>query len=928
MTYVPLHVHSINSPYHGMMTPEEIVSRASYHHLPAVALTDRWTSYGHFEFSEAAKIAGIKPVFGAEIRHLSLTGADGLFHLTVLAENNDGYGNLAKLISLHYGKEKDPHVTEEEMAECSEGLIVLTGCLKGEANQAVLRGNLGRERAVVEKLLEIYGREQVYLELMTHNVDVEQLAMDKMILLSEKLKVPMVVTNNDRYQKKEDEVYFTILRQLAGDSEADTEGNGEFYLKKRKELEPLFYPIVDALDESGRIAERCNVTIDINGKIAFPAEETAGETLSEMCNRRFLLEFHSLKPDDMSKIKRNLKTEIDSVLREGMAGFLLYIRRLFQVCESQGIWLEIMGSDILESFIVYLLGINPLNPMNHGLVFESFNSFRPGVPPPLELIKSKGTRDRFLEILRAILPENKVFNQVIREEASFLTIAKELCEVLGAEQDLQDEILRNLSTMKKKTGLASMLESSESLTHLYTGSKLARKILHSSHALQGRINHFILNSSKLVVLPKEIEKSVAFMTGNGGDRYILADNTAVMNLGGFMLGVQHSHFLSALAGSVSAVVKSDKAGSKAVENVKGEEGRWGGRSLDDACTFELISSGDTAGVYLLESRGIRDLLTKIKPETFDELVNVISLYRPGPLEGKLWQKYIENMEKKGKVYLPHHSMAAPLENTRGILLFREQVREILKSSAGLKGNEALFVERTLETERSGDLLRSRLEFIRGAMDNDINEEDAQKIFDYLLHNIKYTHNRALSCSQAYISYRTAFMKAHYSDYYFASLLNSTRDIRDRQEKYYDYLASINHPVLDADINASSREYARTEAGVRQPIDEGGILNANEIDTLLSERSENGDFVSITDFLERMSGHLAMDSVGQLIDAGLFDYTMIKRAELRDRCLEFYEKNAKAGEFFRPKQDQAGTRKKKGSSPQLSFFTDDTDNGSQ
>ncbi|MBN1163214.1 MAG: DNA polymerase III subunit alpha [Candidatus Krumholzibacteriota bacterium] len=922
MPYIPLHVHSVNSPYRGMMTVEELVSRASFLKLPAVALTDQWTNYGHCEFQEKAKRSGINPVFGAEIQHQSLTGADGYYHLTVLAENNRGYANLASLISHHYQKEKVPHVTESELVRYREGLIVLTGCLRGEANQAVLHGNLGRERAAVEKLLQIYGCGNVYLEIMTHNLEKEQFALDKMILLSGKLKIPMVVTNNDRYLQKDQAVYYSILRKLAGDKEDSDNGNSEYWFKKEKDLEPFFYTVNEALQESGRIAERCRVELNTSLTINFPEGFQAHEKLADMCSRRFLLKFHGCKAQEKSYLKNLISNELRSAERERVSAYLLFLSRLFRVCDGHGLWIELMGGDLLESFIAYLLNITSLNPVEHDLIFESFNSSRPGVPPALDLVKARGTREIFLRILRSQLGGHSIFYQVSREEMSFSTLAKELGEVLGMDRQRHEELLKVLSLTRRKQSLAGLLESSEQLMHLYNADKMVRKILHSSQALQGRIFHFNLNSSRLIIFPREADKMISHMAGAGEIPFALADNAAVEGWGGWVLGLQHSHFLSALEGTVKALEAERGPGETRERKAEGWKGRWNPAALHDAETLSLIAEGDTAGVYLLESRGIRELLTKIKPSDFDELVNVISLYRPGPLEGKLWQRYIENSEKTGKVYLPHHSMASALEKTRGLLLYREQVREIIKNSAGLTGEKAVRIERTLRDGKAGDLLSSRLNFIRGAMENGIDEEDAQKIFDYLLHNFKFTYNKALSCAQAYISYRTAFMKAHYLEYYFSALLNSSGDVKDRQSKYFDYLESINRPVLPADVNFSRVKYIREKGGIRAPLNEAHTLSDSELEALLTDREENGPYPSLEDFLNRMSGQLPMDSVKGMIDAGLFDYLRINRSELRDECLAFYEKHAKAGEFFRTKTDPTHARKNKDSTTQLSFFDED------
>ncbi len=865
MPYIPLHVHSTNSPGIGMMTASEIVDRASFLGMPAIALTDNWNTYGHYEFCREAAAKGINPVLGAEVRHLSITGHDGLFHLTLLAENNIGYANLTRLVSLHFEKDGPPHVTVDELKAGSEGIIALSGCIRGETNQAVLHGNLAMEREAAEKLLEIYGRNSFFLEIMTHNHEREQLVLDKMILLSRKLEIPMVVTNNDRFVSKDDAGYYEVLRKLAGDMavEETSETLPEYVLKTRKDLEPYFYFLEDALEASGEIADRCDVGLIDGTTISFSDDPNEDVTLSEKCNRRFLLEFHAAGAGGSYDLKNRMMSELECASLEEMSGFLLFLEKLFRRSRRGGEWIELVGSDLCESVIAYLLGIIPLNPAEHGLIFESFGAPAPGVPPVIELLRSRGSRERFMSILKDLLPGYRFSFLMQREDSSFSTLVKDLAEKLEVGESLANEILQSISLTRRRNGLADILESSEHLSHLYNTDIKVRKLLHSAAALHGRVSHFIHNTSKIVVLPPQAENKVSWVSGDGGEEFIMLDREAIAAHGGWKLVVQQSHFLSALAATVSRIRAPHPTGN----HEKQEE--WRPRDLNDSSTFEMICGGDTAGVYLLESRGIRDLLMTIKPDSFDDLVNVISLYRPAPLEGRLWQKYVENADRKGKVYLPHHSIAGPLEMTRGLLLYREQVREILLESAGLTGHDAVFVERALERKGASDLQSARLIFIRGAMELDIDEEDAQKIFDYLLHNVGFTFDKAFSCTQAYISYRSAFLKAHHPVEYFAALLDSSDDVRERKKRYLEYLEASGPRVFPPDVNFSGRGFIAEKEAIRSPMSEVCDMTGEEIDTVLEER-RSGSYQSLEDFLTRISGRLAMETALNMAECGLFD----------------------------------------------------------
>ncbi len=897
-----------------MMTASEIVERAAFLGMPAIALTDQWNTYGHFELCKKAGAKGIRPVLGAEVQHLSLTGHDGVFHLTLLAENNVGYANLTRLVSLHHEKDGPPHITVEELSDLSKGIIVLSGCIRGEVNQAVLHGNLAMEREAVERLREIYGEGNLYLEIMTHNNEHEQLVLDKTILLSKKLKIPMVVTNNDRYIKKDDSVYYEVLRKLAGDKgkEETSETYSEYFLKSGKDLETYFYFLEEALEASGEIAERCRVDLIDGTTISFSDDPAEDVTLSEKCNRRFILEFHTAGRDTPFDLKNRMMSELEQASVEEVSGFLFFLEKLFRRCRRGGEWIELVGSDLCESVIAYLLGIVPLNPADHGLVFESFGAPAPGVPPVVDLLRSKGPRDRFMRILEDLLPGYRFRFQLQREDSSFTTLVKDLCEKFEIGESLTEDILQSIASARRRGGLADILESSENLSHIYNSNKTVRKVLHSAASLHGRVSHFVHNTSRIVVLPPGSEKKVSSVRGDSGEEFLMLDTEAVAAHGGWMLAVQQSHFLSAMADTVARIRMPES------ERTHEKQEEWRPRDLNDVSTFEMIGKGNTAGVYLLESRGIRDLLMTIKPAGFDDLVNVISLYRPAPLEGRLWQKYVENADKKGKVYLPHHSLAGPLEMTRGLLLYREQVREILLGSAGLTGHDVVFVERALLTREASDLQSARLMFIRGAMDRDIDEVDSQKIFDYLLHNMGFTFDKAFSCTQAYISYRTAFLKTHHPVEYFAALLDSTGDVRDRKKRYLDYLELKGPKVFSPDVNFSGPGFIAENEAIRAPMSEACDMTGEEIETVLEERT-SAAFESLEDLLGRLSGRLAMETALNMAECGLFDSLGRGRKETREEVLAFYDEHARAGEFFRPHTEAA--KPKNEDDGQLSLFDD-------
>ncbi len=925
MAYVPLHVHSVYSDSESLLTLSDMVSRASYLGFGAIAVTDHCSTHGHYEFDELARRAGIKPVFGAELRHASLTGALGLYHLTVLAESNIGYRNLCSLVSLHATRDRGGFVTADDLAAHREGLIVLSGCIRGEAAQAVLHGTLGRARDVIVRLSEICGRENVFVELMNHNAGQEPLVAEQLVVIAGKAHVDAVVTNNDRYALKEDAEHYRIARRIGtkGEKEEGKEPQTEeYHLKRERELAPLFMGGAEVFERSGEIAARCAVDLPRGGRIAFSSVPNASEALADRCRRRFKLAFHNRPHDERAHLARLMERELRSAGDEGIAGFLIFLRGLSSLAAERGIRIELMGSPLLESLVAHCIEVIPLNPADHDLFFESFSLSGRGVPPPVELITSEAKKEELVGLVASLLPGYAPTYQAKREEMSLATIVKETAEVLKVPVDLRNELASVRAFDRRHRSLASLLAASPDAQRLYTAEPLAREVLHAAFALQGRLFHSTLDSSRIVILPREMEGFASFVAGPAGDRFIELGAAAIESCGGWLLGIQHSHFLSAIVETIE--LSRSQPGEELAVAGAGEVGRWMPPSLDDPHVYALLSTGETEGVYLLESRGIQDHLRDIKPSSFNELVNVISLYRPGPMEGRLWEKYRDNAEKKGKVNLPHPSLAGILALTRGVLLYREQVREILEETAGLRGAEAVAVERALRDRDSGELQAARLAYIRSAMDAGTNEEDAERIFDFLLYAIPFTHSKALSCAQASVSYRTAYLKAHAFERYFTALLNSNVDVKERMQRYLKYVRSKGTAVVPFGINADAMSFSYEDGVIRAPLQTVVALDKGEWEAIVEERIWKGDFASLGDFLERMKGRVSERSALELVENGIFDDSGFGRDRLRTLCGEFYHGAVEPGVAPPAARTSARRERRRASERQISLFDAGTD----
>jgi DNA polymerase-3 subunit alpha len=777
--------------------------------------------------------------------------------------------------------------------------------------------------------VEIFGASNVFIEIMNHLRPEEDLVAEQLRVLSAKTGVPLVATNNDRYLLKEDAESYRLARRIArkkGEGEPEDPVQ-EYYLKRERDLVPLFGGAREALDRSGEIADRCTVDLARSGRVTIAGAANADEALVDMCRRRFQLAFHNRPADERAFLRRAMERELGAAREERIGDFLIFLRELFLGAYARGIWIELMGSDLLESVVAYLLDISPLNPVDHELVFESFSHSRRGSIPPVELMISDPQKERLAAVIAALIPGFSPCFQIAQEEMSVVTIAKEIVEILGTPPELREGIFRILSFEKRHRSLASLLEGSEAAQRLCNAEPAAKSVLHAAYPLLGKILHLTLDTSRFVILPREVDGFYSVTTNAAGERFAQLGSSAIEAAGGWIIGAQHSHFLSAIQKTIESIRSGEGACEPASFFAGSGRKRWTPAALDDPRVYALVSSGETTGVYLLESQGIRDHLVRVKPETFDELVNVISLYRPGPLEGRLWERYLENSEKKGKVFLPHHSLAPILAGTRGVLLYREQIREVLDEAAGLRGKDAVMVEGALRRKDSGELVSARLAFVRGGMEKGLNEEEAQRIFDFLLHHVAFTHSKSLSCAQASMSYRTAFLKTHCLERYFTGLLNSNLGVKDRTARYLEYLKSKGVPVLPFGINADAVAFMFEDDVVRAPLTAVISLDKAEWDAIVEERIYRGDFSSLEEFLVRMKDRLSMRAATEMVEAGVFDESGMSRESLRSLCDAFYGGGAGAPAPRPHPQRPPRAAKAKNAGRQISLFEADPDDGS-
>jgi len=890
--YIPLHVHTIYSPYQSLISLDELVSRARFLGFPAVGISDHLSTYSHFTFYRLARENGIKPIFGVELTHSSLIGKRGTFHLTVIAENNEGYKNLVRLVSLHLSRGEGKFVTVEELSRNRKGLIALSGCKKGEVSSAVLEDRPGDARKVLERLIETFGENRVFVELMNHGLKEDFALNDQLSTIAGKLGIGVVVTNNDRFIERDDAAVLRELMRIAPErlsADLNDEGLGEFYLKREDDLRKYFYSHEEALSLSGEIAARCNVEFPSNFKVCFGGDAECDERLNQMCRRRFILRYHHSPAEKI--LERRMNIELKHFGSAGLSPFVLSILMLFNEARKRGISVEVSAGSILTSFVHYLLDMIPLNPVEHGLQFERHAAKPGGVPPSMELIVPVDCKDTFIGIVEDLFKGNCICFHIAQERMSLHTILSRLCDSYEIEESKRQVILSEVSSQSKVKVLSEVLAGSDHISRLYSSDLLVRKILHAAFSLRDKVLHLVMNSSKIVVMGEEFREWASIVEGRGAIGFANIDQDSVDDLDGWTFTLQHSHFLSAIEDTI-----------KLIEGIRKTDGSDGvGRdktidfsSLDDKKTFSLIKSAETMGVYFLEGKGVRDLITRVKPGDFKELVNLIALYKPATLSEKLWKEYLEEEEEKKKPFVDRFVEEKILKETRGVLLFDTQVKDVLYHFAGIKGEDAERVMETLRGSLSADLPSVRLHFIKAALEKGADELSAQGVFDYIAESMRFVQNKASICMQAFLSYRTAYFKAHFFIQYFASLLNSYSGIRERQAVYLNYLDDKKVKVEKPDVNLSGERFLVEGDRLRAPLTIVKGLEREAVSAILEERQTGGSFSSFEDFMERVGWRMDQESIDSLIDSGAFNWLRESRENLKELSRELIQIVKKRG----------------------------------
>jgi len=879
--FVHLHVHSHYSLLDGMAKVPEIVDTAKKMGMPAVAITDHGVMYGIIEFYQLAREAGIKPIIGVEVYVVNdhkdknsgnhKTG-DRNHHLVLLAENNEGYKNLLKITSIAHlkGFYYKPRVDKEILKKYSKGIIALSACFAGEVPSAVTSGNMKRAVKLAKEYQDIYGKDNFFIELQPH----EQ-AKD----LNKKLKevasitgAPLIATNDTHYVKAEDKEVQDILICVQIGRKVNEENrmslkDFDLHFKSSEEMKSAFLDSPDAIENSLKIADRCNVELNFDELLLpeFPMDngESYEELLLRNCKEGYKKRYGKDYKKASKEEKERLEYELNTVNKMGFASYFLIVQDFVLWAKNQRIVVGPGRGSAAGSFVAYLLGITELDPIEHDLLFERFLNPDRISMPDIDIDFADVRRDEVIDYAAEKYGRSKVAQIITFGTMAARAAIRDVGRVLDYPYDLCDKIAKMVPMF---TTLEGALNSPGDLREAYDSDPAVKKLVDFSKRLEGVARHASRHACGVVMGPKDLDEFTPLQYAGADDKTVVTqyEMKAVEKIGLLKMDFLGLKNLTLLQNTVE-IVKARYGKDISLEKIK----------LDDKKAYELFQKGETTGFFQFESAGMRRYLKKLQPSSFEDLIAMAALYRPGPLNSGMVDEFIARKHGRKKISYLHPSMKDALENTYGVIVYQEQVMQLSKDMAGFTGGEADTLRKGMGKKIAEMIAKLKKDFIKGCVKKGIDKKIAIQTFSDMEKFAEYGFNRSHAACYALIGYQTAYLKAHYPEEFMAALLTADENNIDRVAIEVEECRQLNIPVLSPSVQKSYPNFAVIDEGNTKAIRFGlkAIKNVgdNIVEVITKEKKKNGEYKNLGDFLSRVQDKdLNKKSLESLIKSGAMD----------------------------------------------------------
>ena len=880
--FVHLHIHSEFSLLDGANRIKDLPVRAKELGMNAMAITDHGVMYGAIDFYKACKKEGIKPIIGCEVyvaprsRFDKEPNIDNKYnHLILLAKNNEGYQNLSKLVSIGFveGYYYKPRIDLEVLKKYSKGLICLSACLAGSLNQALLNGENEKAEQIAMWHKNLFG-EDYYIEIQNNGIKEQVLANQKLIQLARKLDIQLVATNDAHYLKKEDAYNHEVLLCIQTGKKMSDEDrmrfeSDELYVKTPEEMKEYFINFPDAIENTVKIAEKCNVEFEFGNTILpnydVPEEfETHYDYIKKLCYDGIKKRYGE---NVSQEIYERAEYELGIVKKMGYVDYFLIVWDFIHFAKEHDIPVGPGRGSGAGSLLAYAIEITDIDPIKYGLIFERFLNPDRISMPDFDVDFSDAQRQEVIDYV-----SNKYGHDHVSQIITFGTMAakmviRDVARVLEFPYSEADKLAKMIPNEIHIT-ISKALEQNKELKNLYESDENVKNVLDIAMSLEGMPRQASTHACGVIIARESVDTYVPLYVRDGqiSTQYIM---TTLEELGLLKMDFLGLRTLTVIKDTIELVKKT-----KGIEVQFNDE-------MNDAKVFKLWQEGSTMGLFQFESQGMTNFMKELKPDCLEDLIAGVSLYRPGPMDQI--PRYIKGKLNPGHNEYTHPRLEPILNVTYGCMVYQEQVMQIVRDLAGYSLGRADLVRRAMGKKKLDVMAKEREVFINGQLDdegnvivpgcvrNGIDAQSADKIFDEMAEFAKYAFNKSHAACYAVVAYRTGYLKAYYPAEFMASMLNSFLGNLDKIPQYIDECKRLNIEILEPDINKSSTKFTVEDGKIRFGL--GSIKNVGTVpvENIVKERIENGDYISFTDFAERISGKAVNKRcVESLIKAGTFD----------------------------------------------------------
>ena len=879
MSFTHLHVHTEYSLLDGSNKIKEYVARVKELGMNSAAITDHGVMYGVIDFYREAKAAGINPILGCEVYvapgsrfdREAGSGDDRYYHLVLLAENNTGYSNLTKIVSKGFteGFYYKPRVDMEVLEKYHEGIIALSACLAGEVQKYLVRGMYEEAVRAARRYEGIFGRGNFFLELQDHGIPEQKAVNTQLLRMSKETGIDLVATNDVHYTYASDADSHDILLCLqTGKKLSDTDRmryeGGQYFVKSEEEMKNLFPYALEALENTQKIADRCHVEIEFGvtklPKYDVPDGYTSWEYLQKLCHDGLVRCYG----EETKGLKERLDYELGIIQKMGYVDYFLIVWDYIKFARDHDIMVGPGRGSAAGSLVSYTLGITQLDPLKYNLLFERFLNPERVSMPDIDVDFCFERRQEVIDYVVEKYGKDQVAQIVTFGTMAARGVIRDVGRVMDLPYAMVDSIAKMIPTEIGIT-IDKAFQRNPEFKKIYDEDPQVHELIDMSRRLEGLPRHTSMHAAGVVICQKAVDEFVPLSRGSDGAITTQFTMTTLEELGLLKMDFLGLRTLTVIQ---NAVRLAEKSTGKIIDIDHID--------FNDKAVLDSIGTGKTEGIFQLESGGMKNFMKELKPDCLEDLIAGISLYRPGPMD--FIPQYIKGKENAGNITYECPQLEPILEPTYGCMVYQEQVMQIVRDLAGYSWGGSDNVRRAMakkkldvmEQERQNFVYGNEANGVPGCIKNGISEQTANKIYDEMMDFAKYAFNKSHAACYAVVAYQTAYLKVHFPVQYMAWLISSVTDKTSKVAEYILAAREMGISILPVDVNKSVADFGVEGKNIRFGFNAVKSMGRPTITAIIEERTNNGDFHSMQDFITRMAGVINKRTVEHLILAGAFD----------------------------------------------------------